>query len=109
QRRPLRSRKQQETFLQLYLARGEMGEARYAFQHAEEALKKTYSPYRRDAYLIVHWVQYWLASGELERAMNWVQEIAQYSSTHSSTMHEHSTLAHEREDVARARILLVQQ
>ena len=66
--------------MRIYLARGEMDEARFAFQHAEEALKKTYSPYRRDAYLIVHWVQYWLASGELERAMNWVQEIAQDSS-----------------------------
>ena len=95
--------------MRIYLARGEMGEARFAFQQAEDALKKTYSAYRRDAYLIVHWVQYWLVSGELERAMNWVQEIAQHSSTHSSTMHEHSTLAHEREDVARARILLVQQ
>jgi LuxR family maltose regulon positive regulatory protein len=95
--------------MRIYLARGEMDEARFAFQHAEEALKKTYSPYRRDAYLIVHWVQYWLASGELERAMNWVQEIAQHSSAHSSTMHEHSTFAHEREDVARARILLIQQ
>ena len=88
--------------MRIYLARGEMDAARFAFQQAEEALNKTYSPYRRDAYLIVHWVQYWLASGELERAMNWVQEIAQDSSIHS-------TLAHEREDVARARILLIQQ
>ncbi len=95
--------------MRIYLARGEMDAARFAFQHAEEALKKTYSPYRRDAYLIVHWVQYWLASGELERARNWVQEIAQHSSTHPSLTHEHSPLAHEREDVARARILLVQQ
>jgi len=93
--------------MRIYLARGEIDEARYAFQHAEEALKKTYSPYRRDAYLIVHWVQYWLVSGELERAMNWVLEIAQDSSTHSSLTHEHSPLAHEREDVARARILLI--
>ncbi len=95
--------------MRIYLARGEMDAARFAFQQAEEALNKTYSPYRRDAYLIVHWVQYWLASGELERAMNWVQEITQHSSAHSSLAHEHSPLAHEREDVARARILLVQQ
>jgi LuxR family maltose regulon positive regulatory protein len=91
--------------MRIYLARGEMDAARFAFQQAEEALKKTYSPYRRDAYLIVNWVQYWLTSGELERATNWVQEIEQ----HSSLAHEHSPLAHEREDVARARILLVQQ
>jgi LuxR family maltose regulon positive regulatory protein len=54
-------------------------------------------------------VQYWLASGDLERAINWVQEIAHHSRAHSSLAHEHSLLAHEREDVARARILLVQQ
>jgi LuxR family transcriptional regulator, maltose regulon positive regulatory protein len=88
--------------MRIYLARGEMDKAHFAFQQAEEALKKTYSSYRRDAYLIVNWVQYWLASGEVERAMNWFQEIEQHSSKHSS-------LAHDREDVARARILLFQQ
>ncbi len=88
--------------MRIYLARGEMDAARFAFQKAEEALTKTYSPYRRDAYLIVNWVQFWLASGELERALNWVQEIAQHTSIHSP-------FAREREDVARARILLAQK
>ena len=95
--------------MRIYLARGEIDAARLAYQQAEEALTKTYSPYRRDAYLIVHWVQFWLAIGDLERAMNWVQEIAQHTSAHFSLAHEHSPLAHEREDVARARILLVQK
>ncbi len=95
--------------MRIYLARGEMDAARFAFQKAEEALSQTYSTYRRDAYLIVNWVQFWLASGELERAMNWVEEIAQHTSVPSSLAHEHSPLAHEREDVARARILLVQK
>ncbi len=90
------------TLMRIHLAKGEMDAARLAYQKAEEALTKTYSPYRRDAYLIVHWVQFWLASGELERAMNWVQEIAQQTSVHSP-------FAREREDVARARILLVQK
>ena len=88
--------------MRIHLARGEMDAARLAFQEAEEALTKTYSPYRRDAYLIVHWVQFWLASGELERAMNWAQELAQHTGVQSS-------LAREREDVARARILLAQK
>jgi LuxR family maltose regulon positive regulatory protein len=88
--------------MRIHLARGEMDAARLAFQEAEEALTKTYSPYRRDAYLIVHWVQFWLASGELERAMNWAQELAQHTGVQSS-------LAREREDVARARILLAQR
>jgi len=95
--------------MHIYLAQGEMDAARFAFQKAEEALTKTYSPYRRDAYLIVQWVQFWLASGALERAINWVQEIARHTSVPSPLAHEHSPLAREREDVARARILLAQQ
>ena len=38
--------------MRIYLARGEMDPARFAFQKAEEALTKTYSPYRRDAQYI---------------------------------------------------------
>src|SRR6266480_5992 len=92
--------------MHIYLARGEVEAARPAFQKAEEALLQTYSQYRRDAYLIVNWVQFWLASGELERAMNWLREIEQHSSVQTA---EHSPLAHEREEVARVRILLAQQ
>jgi LuxR family maltose regulon positive regulatory protein len=47
-------------------------------------------------------MQFWLTSGALERAMNWVEEIAQHPS-------EHSPFAQERQDVARARMLLAQQ
>jgi LuxR family maltose regulon positive regulatory protein len=94
--------------MRIYLAQGEVEAARLAFQQAE-ALQISHSPYRRDAYLIVHWVQFWLASGAFERATNWVEEIAQHTSEHSSSTHEHSPFAHEREDVARARILLVQK
>ena len=95
--------------MRIYLARGEMNTAHFAFQKAEEALTKTYSPYRRDAYLIVHWVQFWLASGESERATDWLQEIAQRTNVQSPLPQEHSLLAHEREEVARARILLSQK
>src|SRR6266516_1511676 len=95
--------------MRIYLARGEMDAARLAFQKAEEALTKTYSPYRRDAYLIVNWVQFWLASGKVERAINWLQEIARHTSVHSPLAHEREDVAHEREDVARARILLAQK
>ena len=63
--------------MRVYLARGEMEAARSAFQQAEEALAKTYSPYRRDVFLIVDWVQFWLASGEVERAIRWAQELAE--------------------------------
>lgn len=86
----VRLSEQTETIVALYLgytilmcislARKEMDAARLAFRKAEEALAKTYSPYRRDAYLIVHWMQFWLANGEQERALNWLREIEQQSS-----------------------------
>jgi len=65
-------------------------------------LAKNYSTYRREIFLIVEWVQFWLASGEVERAIGWAQELMQQ-------VRELSPLAREREDVARARILLAQK
>jgi LuxR family maltose regulon positive regulatory protein len=91
--------------MRIYLARGEVGAARQAFQQAE-ALQRSHSLYRRDAYLIVHWMQFWLANGEQERARNWLREIAQPSSGDTAV---HAPLAHEREEVARVRVLLAQQ
>ncbi|HEY4388726.1 MAG TPA: LuxR C-terminal-related transcriptional regulator, partial [Ktedonobacteraceae bacterium] len=87
--------------MRIYLARGEIDAARQAFQKSE-ALTKIHSPYRRDAYLIAHWVQFWLASGEMERAINWAQEIAEQTDMHAP-------LAQERIDVARARVFLAQK
>ncbi len=88
--------------MRVYLARGEMDAARSAFQQAKELLAKTYSPYRRDVYVIGDWVQFWVASGALDRATHWAEELAQSARVHSP-------FAREREDVARARILLAQK
>ena len=88
--------------MRVFLARGELEAARSAFYQAEEALAQTYSPYRRDAYLIVNWVQFWLASGELEHAIRWAQELAEQESVPSP-------LARECKEVARARVLLAQK
>ena len=86
----------------IHLARGEMEAARLTYQKAEEVLEKTYSPYRRDAYLIVHWVQFWLASGEPEHAIHWERELLQQTRVPSP-------FVREREDVARTRIVLAQK
>jgi len=89
--------------MRVYLARGEMDAACNAFHQAEAALAKTYySPYRRDVYVIVDWVQFWLASGAMDRAIRWAQELAQQASVLSP-------LARERHEVAQARILLAQK
>jgi len=88
--------------MSVYLARGELEAAGSAFQQAEDALAQTYSPYRCDAYLIVDWVRFWLASGAVEHATLWAQELAQQGSVSSP-------LARERQDVARARMLLAQK
>src|SRR2546421_9148340 len=63
--------------MRVYQAQGEMDAARLAFQKSEATLAQNYSPYRRDIFLIVEWVQFCLASGEVERATLWAQELVQ--------------------------------
>jgi LuxR family transcriptional regulator, maltose regulon positive regulatory protein len=88
--------------MRVYQAQGEMDAARLAFQKSEATLAQNYSPYRRNIFLIAEWVQFWLAGGEVDRASLWAQELVQQP-------REPSPLAREREDVARARILLAQE
>ena len=88
--------------MRIYQARGEVDAARVAFQKSEVTLAQNYSPYRRDIFLIAEWVQFWLSSGEVDRATLWAHELAQQP-------REPSPLAREREEVARARILLAQE
>lgn len=92
--------------MRIYLARKDMDAARLAFRKAEEGLQRTYSTYRRDAYLIVYWMQFWVASGEQERIRNWLQEIEQPGSAETGV---HAPLAHERQEVARVRLLLARK
>ena len=88
--------------MRVYLARGEMDAARNAFHQAETSLAKTcYNQYRRDVYVIVDWVQFCLASGAMDRATRWTEELVQQTSGPSP-------LARERQNVAQARILLAQ-
>ena len=88
--------------MRVYQAQGDMDAARQAFQKSETTLAQNYSPYRRSIFLIADWVQFWLAGGEVERAILWAQELVQQP-------REQSPLAREREDVARVRILLAQK
>ena len=88
--------------MRIYQARGEMEAARSAFYQAEDALAKSYSPYRRDTYLIENWVQFWLASGALDRAIRWEQELAEQESVLSP-------LARECKVMAQARVYLAQK
>ena len=88
--------------MRVYQAQGEMDAARLAFQKSEATLAQNYSPYRRSIFLIAEWVQFWLANGEVARATLWAEELVQQP-------REPSPLAREREDVARARILLAQE
>jgi LuxR family transcriptional regulator, maltose regulon positive regulatory protein len=88
--------------MRVYQAQGERDAARQAFQKSEAALAQNYTSYRRDIFLIAEWVQFWLAAGQVERATLWAQELVQQP-------REPSPLAWEREDVARARILLAQK
>jgi len=88
--------------MRVYQAQGEMDAARLAFQKSEATLAQNYSPYRRSIFLITEWMQFWLAGGEVDRATLWAQELVQRP-------REQSSLAREREEVARARVLLAQK
>ena len=85
--------------MRVYLGRGDREAARSAFHQAEQAMAKTYSSYRRNVYIIDDWVQFWLVCGEIERAVAWAEELMH--SDRAATAY-----LREREDVARARILL---
>jgi LuxR family maltose regulon positive regulatory protein len=60
------------------------------------------NPYARAWLLSVEQARLWLAHGDLERAVQWVEELEHNERSISS-------FAREREDVARARILLAQE
>lgn len=88
--------------MRIYLARGEREAARSAFQQAEQAMAKTYSSYRRNVYIIGDWVQFWLTCGEMEHAVDWAEELMQSDRTATPYLCE-------REDVARAHILIARK
>src|SRR5437588_5488572 len=90
------------TLLHIALSRRDLEVARTAFQEFERIGIQINQPLYHTVsshFTTIDQVRLWLACGELDRATRWAEELG--LGTRYST-----PVAHEREDVARARILL---
>jgi len=88
--------------LRISLSRGDLDAAYSAFQHLERissSLNQPFSGYFCSIFTTIDQVRLWLACGELDRAMLWVQTL-EISEQHGTP------LSCEREEVACARVLL---
>ena len=87
--------------VRIHLSRGDSEAAKEALQQVAQAPLTVDNPYYRAHTISVEQARLWLAVGDLERAVHWTQELE-----HGER--QISSYAREREDVARARILLAQ-
>jgi LuxR family maltose regulon positive regulatory protein len=91
--------------LHVCLSRGELDEARSAlqeFEHLGMSINQHYYRYLRSHFTTVDQVRLWLASGELDQAIGWLEQLDRGA--------RHGTpFACEREEVACARVLLAQR
>lgn len=88
--------------LKVLLARGEIEEASTALQQVEHLMDHLQNPYSYALYVLVDQVRFWLARGEISRAIQWAERLAR-EDPHPSP------LAQERVDVALAHVKLVQR
>ncbi len=87
--------------VRIYLARGEMQAADQALQQVAQAPEIVDNPHVRAWLISVEQARLWVAVGDLEHAVPWAQALERRERLFP-------TFAREREDVARARILLAQ-
>jgi len=90
------------TLAHICLSRGELDRARFALEQVErmgQSMNRPIYLYFRSLYSTVDQVRLWLASGDLDRAMQWVREL-------DLGIQPSTPFAHEREEVACVRVLL---
>ena len=85
----------------VHLSRGELDTAAEILQHAERASEHLRNPYWHALHSITTHVRFWIARGELERAVRWAERV-QHEERHPAP------LARELEDMALVRIVLAQ-
>ena len=85
--------------VRLALVRGELTTAHDEFQRTLHLPILAHNPYRRSWLTSMEQVLLWLRQGEKERARQWAEHL-------EHTERPHAPLAREREEVARARVLL---
>ena len=88
--------------LHVYLSRGDYDAARSALQEFERigtSMNQPWYSFQRSFLTSIDQIRLWLACGELDRATRWAEqlEVGEWHST---------AFAHEREEVARVRVLL---
>ena len=87
--------------VRIYLSRGELDAAEAALQQVMRLPTLVDNPYRRNWLTTVEQVRLWIGWGEPEQATRWAEQLLQGVRLNTS-------LAREREDVARVRLLLAQ-
>jgi LuxR family maltose regulon positive regulatory protein len=85
----------------VHLSRGELEAAAGILQHAERVSERMRNPYWHALNIIATQVRFWIASGELERAVQWAESV-QHGKRHPAP------LVQLLEDMALVRILLAQ-
>jgi LuxR family maltose regulon positive regulatory protein len=85
----------------VHISRGELDRAAEILQHAERVSERMRNPYWHALQSITTHARFWIASGELERAARWSENV-QLGKRHPSP------LVRELEDMALVRILLAQ-
>jgi len=85
--------------VRIYLARGELDAAKAAFKDAAQLPLFADNSYYRAWMASVDEVRLWLAAGELEQAIRWMQAL-------DNSERLASPFARERQEVARVRVLL---
>jgi LuxR family maltose regulon positive regulatory protein len=91
--------------LRMCLSRGELDEAHAALQelkHLGSSMNQPHYLHFHSLFTTIDQVRLWLASGELDRATRWVEEL-------DLGKRRVTPFAHEREEVACGRVLLAQK
>jgi LuxR family transcriptional regulator, maltose regulon positive regulatory protein len=91
--------------LRIFLSRGELDEAEKALQQLDDLGKNSNSHAALHTHSLtatIDQVRFWLAEGNLDHAVRWARELEQ-------ALQFTTAFAHERAEVAVARILLAQQ
>src|SRR5436190_10946657 len=88
--------------LRISLSRGDLDAARSAFQQVERigrGMNRSWYIHLRSLFITVDQIRLWLASGELEQATRWAEEL-------DLMERQGSPFMRERQEVARVRVLL---
>ncbi len=91
-----------QTLVRIYLSRGELETAQATLEEMRHLPLLMQNPYQQAVLTSVEQVRLWIAGGQRERAVHWAMDLSHQKRTLAP-------LATEREEVALARICLLQQ